>query len=173
MSSVVTFKGYDISPQAIGFANASASNRVSFYCEDMFVVAGANASDVLLVIDVFEHVPDYLGFVSQCRGLAPMKIYHIPLDVSVSSVLRDNFDTTRSELGHLHAFTASTALATLRDTGHEIVDVSYTCAALDLFKEHASVKRAIANVPRWLISKLSPAISARLFGGFSLLVLAR
>jgi len=171
-SDGVKFKGYDISPQAIELANSRSSDRLTFFCEDMFLAAGSDVPDVLLVIDVFEHVPDYMGFVSKCRLAAKFKVYHIPLDIHASSVLRNTFDHTRQRLGHIHLFTASSAIATLRDTGHEIVDQYYTDGALGLFKQHPSIKRAVANIPRWLFSKFSVPFTARLLGGYSLLVLA-
>jgi hypothetical protein len=119
----------------------------------MFVAKTLDAADVLLIIDVFEHVPNYVGFVSKCRSLATFKVYHIPLDIHVSSVVRNTFDATRRQLGHIHVFTASSAIATLRDTGHEIIDQSYTDGVLALFRQHLSIKRAMANIPRWLVSK--------------------
>ena len=71
-----------------------------------------------------------MGFLEKCRAKAEYKIYHIPLDVHVSSVLRNAFIGGRYTLGHLHYFTADSAIATLKDTGHEIVDYLYTNAAL-------------------------------------------
>ncbi len=129
--------------------------------------------DVLLVIDVFEHVPDYMGFIELCKLKANYKIYHIPLDIHVSSVLRNSFVRNRYSIGHLHYFTADSALATLKDTGHEIVDYFYTSGSLGNFKHRPSIKTAIANVPRWLFSKLSLPFTARILGGYSLLVLAK
>jgi SAM-dependent methyltransferase len=172
-SDGVRFKGYDISPQAIELANSRSSDRLTFFCEDMFLAAESDVLDVLLVIDVFEHVTDYMGFVSKCRLMATYKVYHIPLDIHVSSVLRNTSDRTRQQLGHLHSFTASSAIATLRDTGHEIVDQYYTDGALGLFKQHPSIKRAMANIPRWLLSQFSVPFTARVLGGYSLLVLAK
>jgi len=169
----VRFKGFDISPQAIALASRRASERLGFACQNMFEAADAEKPDVLLVIDVFEHVPDYMGFVTRCRLSADYKVYHIPLDVHVSAVLRDTADITRRQLGHLHYFTAASALSTLRDTGHEIVDYCYTSSALSLFRQHPSFKRALANGPRWLLQKISTPFTARLLGGYSLLVLAR
>jgi hypothetical protein len=78
---------------------------------------------------VFEHVPDYIGFLEKCKPLAKYKIYHIPLDIHVSSVLRGSFVNARYSVGHLHYFSEESALATLKDTGHEIVDCFYTNGA--------------------------------------------
>ena len=164
------FVGYDISPQAIKLCAKDAKN-CRFVCEDIFAETGQ--VDILLVVDVFEHVPDYMGFIEQCRQKASYKIYHIPLDIHVSSVLRGSLIRSRYSVGHLHYFTAESALATLEGTGHHIVDYFYTSGALGVFKQHPSVKRAIANGPRWLFSKISLPWTARVLGGYSLLVLAK
>ena len=89
------------------------------------------------------------------------------------AVIRDTFDRTRQQVGHLHSFTASSAIATLKDTGHEIIDQFYTAGAFGTFSNHPLAKRALANVPRWLLSKVSEPFTARLLGGFSLMVLAK
>jgi len=169
----VRFKGYDISPQAIELAKQRESNRVQFTCEDLLSKNNTEHFDALLAIDVYEHIPDYMGFLSNCRMKADYKIYHIPLDLHVSSVLRNAFINNRYTLGHLHYFTADSAIATLEDTGHEIIDYFYTNAANDLFKLHPSFKKALANVPRLLFSKIHLPITARVLGGYSLLVLTK
>lgn len=151
------FRGYDISPQAIQLGKNIESNNIKFFCQDMLAEDVSEHFDILLVIDVFEHIPDYMGFIEKCRHKADYKIYHIPLDIHVSSVLRNAFTRNRYSIGHLHYFTADSAIATLRDTGHKVVDFFYTNGALGLFKQHPSLKTAIANGPRWLFSKLSTA----------------
>lgn len=167
------FEGYDISPQAIELAKRRENKRVQFLCGDLLSGTNADHFDVLLVIDVYEHVPDYMSFLAKCRIKADYKIYHIPLDIHVSSVLRNTLISNRYTLGHLHYFTADSAIATLKDTGHEIVDYCYTNAAIDLFKQHPSIKKAVANVPRLLFQKLSLPFAVRVFGGYSLLVLTK
>lgn len=167
------FRGYDVSPQAIELCESVTNSNIEFCCCDPLEADNKEFFDLLLVIDVFEHVPDYMGFLEKCKQKATFKIYHIPLDIHVSSVLRDSLTNARRSLGHLHYFTAKTAFATIQDTGHEITDYIYTNGALGLFKKHPSFKRAIANCPRWLVSRISVSLSARLFGGYSLLVLAK
>ena len=165
------FEGFDISSQAIELCEKEVPN-CRFFCQDIFA-SDDQRYDVLLAIDVFEHVPDYMGFVEQCRSKAEYKVYHIPLDIHVSSVVRNTLTRARFSVGHLHYFTADTALATLKDTGHEIVDYFYTCGSFGVFWQHPSMKTAIANGPRWLFSKFSISLAARLFGGYSLLVIAK
>jgi ubiquinone/menaquinone biosynthesis C-methylase UbiE len=167
------FEGYDISPQAIEIATRTGNERIRFTQGDLFADQEGKTFDLLMAIDVFEHVPDYMGFVDKCRRKATFKIYHIPLDIHVSSVLRNAFIKSRYTIGHIHYFNAESAIATLRDTGHEIIDYVYTDVALGLFSEHPSMKKAVANVPRWLLAQFSVPFAARLLGGYSLLVLSR
>ena len=171
--SDIVFRGYDISPQAIHLARQTENKNTQFSCEDLLSAMNTDYFDVLLVVDVYEHVPDYMGFLSKCKTKASYKIYHIPLDIHVSSVLRNTFMGNRYGIGHLHYFTADSPMATLKDTGHELVDWFYTNPAIELFAEHPSFRKAIANVPRYLCSKLSVPLTARVFGGYSLLVLAK
>jgi len=169
----VCFEGYDISPQAIEIAKKLENERIEFFQEDILSENNEKHFDILMVIDVFEHVPDYMGFVNKCKAKATYKIYHIPLDIHVSSVLRNAFIKNRYTIGHIHYFTADSAISTLRDTGHEIIDSFYTNGAFGVFKEHPKIKTAVANLPRWLFSKFSVPFTARFFGGYSLLVLAK
>jgi SAM-dependent methyltransferase len=169
----VIFKGFDISPQAISIASQRNDARLSFRCEDPLAASNQESFSIFIAIDVLEHVPDYMGFVASCRKKAEYKLYHIPLDLHVSSVLRASFIKARFSIGHLHYFTAESAIETLKDTGHEIVDWEYTCATLDLFRLHPSFKKALANVARWPVSRISEAAAARWFGGYSMLVLAK
>jgi SAM-dependent methyltransferase len=167
------FTGFDISPQAISLAQERQSARLEFINGDPLSGPPQSHYNLLLLIDVFEHVPDYLSFLERCRQLAEFTILHIPLDIHVSSVLRAAFVNGRYTIGHLHYFSAESALATLRDCGYQVVHVSYTNGAFGLFRHHPTLKRAIANVPRRLLSRYSVPLSARLFGGYSLLVLAK
>jgi SAM-dependent methyltransferase len=171
--SQARIKGFDISPQAIAIARSLGNERIVFSQEDLLSAQNTEQFDALLVIDVLEHVPDYMGFAERCRRKATYKIYHIPLDIHVSSVMRNAFLAGRYTIGHIHYFTADSAIDTLKDTGHEILDCAYTNIAFGLFRQHPSFKKAIANVPRWLLSRFSQPLAARMFGGYSLLVLAR
>jgi SAM-dependent methyltransferase len=174
----VHFEGYDISPHAIELCKRIDNKNCTFSCSDLLAEENTQRHfDILLVIDVYEHIPDYIGFVERCRHKADYKIYHIPLDISVSSVLRNSFIPVGGVFPggryHLHYFTADWALATLREAGHEIIDYFYTSGSFGVFWQHPSIKTAIANCPRWLFSKFSLPITARVFGGYSLLVLAK
>ena len=166
-----TFAGYDISPHAIELAKRDPG-RVAYVCADL-LETDAPRVDLLLSIDVFEHVPDYLGFLERCRDRAEHHVLHIPLDLHVSSVLRSSFLASRESVGHLHYFTAESALATLRDAGYHVLDSRLLNPGRELFWNQPTLRRAIANVPRWLVGSLDASLSSRVFGGYTLLVLCR
>ncbi|HZP07725.1 class I SAM-dependent methyltransferase [Methyloceanibacter sp.] len=163
--------GYEISPQAFALSRSKERPGLSFRLGDLLAESG-ESYDVLLAIDVFEHVEDYLGFLKKLKAKAAYKLFHIPLDLSVQSVLRARpILKLRNDVGHLHYFTKETALATLHYAGYDIVDVSYTATAVDL--PNRGWKADLMRLPRRALFALSPDWAARLFGGYSLMVLAK
>ena len=163
------FFGYEISPQAFALFQARENERLHFYCSDLLANKTAHF-DLLLCIDVFEHVENYLGFLRDLRGKARHKIFHIPLDLSAQWVARTRpIMREREQAGHLHYFTKETALATLQDTGYEVRDWFYTPGAI---ASPRSIKARLASWPRRLLSALNQDLVVRILGGYSLLVLA-
>jgi trans-aconitate methyltransferase len=157
--------GYEISPQAIALAPPERKDRITIVNRDR----PDQHFDLLLMLDVFEHVDDYLGFLRSMSARAERFIFHIPLDLSAQTVLRMSpLLDARESLGHLHYFTRETALATLRDAGYRVVDDEFTQSAVDLWAGKSRVLRG----PRRLAFRLSPRFAVRVLGGFSLLVLA-
>ena len=77
------------------------------------------------------------------------KIFHIPLDLSVSALLRGMLIYNRNSVGHLHYFTSDTAIATLTDCGYEIVDTMYTPSFADLPSK--SWKAKLIKLPRFAL----------------------
>ena len=106
--------GYDPSSQAIGMVERS--DRVELRVGTPKDVH--EHYDLLLNLDVFEHVEDYIGFLRSLRPIADWFMFHIPLDVSAQSVIRERpLLAARSTVGHLHYFTRRTALASLETAG--------------------------------------------------------
>ncbi|MCX7146583.1 MAG: class I SAM-dependent methyltransferase [Sulfuritalea sp.] len=124
--------GYDISPQVVPFWNEHAKDggNLEFHLGD-FQEIDRNVYDVLLILDVFEHVRDPFSFLEKSLPHANHFVFHIPLDLSASSVARVSpLMDVRRKVGHLHYYTKDLALATLSDTGYEVIDWRYTGAAL-------------------------------------------
>ena len=118
----------------------------------------------------FEHVEDYLGFIGKLKANSKYQVFHIPLDMSVSAVLRSQpILTAREQVGHLHYFSKETAIATLQHAGLQIIDFFYTAGSIDIGAK--SMKSKLANVPRKILYSLNPDLTVRLLGGYSLMVL--
>lgn len=165
------FDGYEISPQAFALAAPRANDTVRFHHADM-LAGDAGGFDLLMAIDVFEHVPDYLGFLRGLRGRAAHTLFHIPLDMSVQMLLRAGlFSRVRRDLGHLHYFSRETAFDTLRECGYEIVDWRYTHWAREI--PDLPLRTRVANLPRRAVGAVNADLAVRLFGGASALVLTR
>jgi hypothetical protein len=164
-----TFFGYEISPQAFALCQARENERLHFRCADLVHVD--QSFDLLLCLDVFEHVEDYLGFLRGLHDKAPYQIFHIPLDLSVQWLWRARpIMRERDQAGHLHYFMKETALATLRDAGYEVLDWFYTPGAI---ANPRSVKAKLASLPRKLFFAINQDLLVRILGGYSLLVLAK
>lgn len=167
----VQYYGYEISPQAFEICRQKSNENLHFYLKDLLTSEG-DSFDVLMAIDVLEHVEDYMGFLRKLKSKATFKIFHIPLDMSVQTVLRISpILGLRNTVGHLHYFTKETALATLRDTGYEIMDCVFTKSAIEL--PNRNWRETLLKWPRRLLFSLHENFTARVLGGFSLLVLAR
>jgi SAM-dependent methyltransferase len=166
--------GYDISPQAIMLARKNEKERLKFFGIDFSASKGASA-DLLLLLDVLEHVPDYLGFLQSLQGRAEWFIFHIPLDISVQSTRKKSqtIMDMRTQFGHLHYFNKETALATLRDAGYEITDYFYTDDKDGFECKNKTLKARVIRGLRRLTFRWDPDIAAFLFDHFNLLVLAR
>ena len=166
-------EGYDVSPQAIELARKYEAPNVRFTCED-FLNASERA-DLVLLLDVFEHVPDYMGFLEALKPRGDQFIFHIPLDMNVQAVFRDAQIELRDWVGHVHYFSKKTALRTLEDCGFKIIDLMYTRSALDLeplSRSASKIRTKVANVLRRLTFPVAPDFAAKLYGGYSLMVLA-
>jgi SAM-dependent methyltransferase len=163
-----TGDGYEIAPAAFARAERRARDGLRFHLRDL--LATDAVYDLVLAIDVFEHVDDYIGFLRALRRHARRHVFHIPLDMNAQNVMRRGpILKTRREVGHLHYFMKDTALATLEYAGYRIDDWVYTVHA-EAAPRSGPLWR-LARLPRALGLRISPDLSVRLLGGVSLLVL--
>jgi SAM-dependent methyltransferase len=166
-----TCHGYDISPHAIARAREQNGSGITFHCED-FLSVETERYDVLLCLDVFEHVADYFGFLESVRDRAEHKLFHIPLDLSVQWLARSEpILRQRRGVGHLHHFTKETALDTLERAGYSVLDWFYTAGFLDL--PDKSILQRLARIPRRVCFRLNPDGTVRWLGGYSLFAVTR
>ncbi|HUY12655.1 MAG TPA: methyltransferase domain-containing protein [Terriglobia bacterium] len=170
MDKACHFWGYDISPQALEMCKSRANERLQFKLADISQEENT-FFDLILVLDVIEHVEDYFGFLNGIRPESDLKIFHFPLDLSVQAVARRRGLLKRRELyGHIQYFTKETALETLKDVGYELLDYFYTPRCIELAKETI---QKVAVLPRKICFAIHQDLTVRILGGYSLLVLAR
>jgi len=167
----VKFTGYEISPHAYELCKKRSNERLSFnlknYCDEF-----DNYCDLILLIDLVEHLEDYFRFLRDVRSKSPYKILHIPLEMFVLAVLHPQFLLgQRKKVGHLHYFSRDSALQVLRDLGYEILDYQYT-AGYSLPRNYG-LKDKLLKIPRSLLYPICPDFTVRVFGGYSLLVLVK
>jgi SAM-dependent methyltransferase len=162
--------GYDVSPAALAMRANPGNKNLRFRLCDIRKDECDTFFDLLLMLDVFEHVEDYIGLVRAVRSKARQKLFHIPLDLSVQAVARKGgLLRRRDDHAHLHYFTQETALRTLTDVGYTIVDYFYTPRCIELGDR---LVQKIARIPRKICFALAPDVTVRVLGGYSLMVLA-
>jgi SAM-dependent methyltransferase len=170
LPNCIEFVGYEISPQAYSICQKKENSKLKFCHQDL--LSQSVYFDLLLCIDVIEHVDNYLGFLSRLKPLGNYKIFHIPLEISVLTILKvSGFAEARRKVGHLHYFTKELALQTLETANYQILDYCFTAGAIDLPRK--SLKTVFANIPRKLLYSVNPDFAVRLLSGYSLLVLAQ
>lgn len=161
--------GFDISPQAIQLCQSRSNARLHYYLiEDECALR--EHYDLLISVDVIEHVEDWMGHLRRLRLMARYKIFHVPLDLSVQSVFRaTGLLDRRDSHGHLHFFTKEIFLRTLVDLGYQVRDVVYTKRSIEI---GSGLGQKVINLPRKLGAMIHEGWTARILGGFSLAVLA-
>lgn len=167
----VEYSGYEIAPDASKFWEKHAAKKIAFSVEDFLQKQTAHF-DVLLLLDVIEHVPNPFEFLSALRGRADYYVLHIPLDLSVVSVARERpLLAVRQKVGHIHYFTKGLALSLLEECGYQVIDWSYTGASFTA--PQTTWRSRLARLPRRIFFGISRDLGVRLLGGDTLMVLAK
>ena len=187
MDSKCIFSGYEISPQAFELSKSRENDRLHFKLQD-FMEEKSVYFDLILVLDVLEHMENPYDLLRDIKFKSRYKIIHFPLDISVKSVLRDQIVTYREQFGHIHYFTKSIALRMLEEMGYEVLDCFYTYATetiplpwnaiksnprILVRKILGKIKRGLLRAPIKLLYAINQDLAKRLFGEWRLLILAR
>ena len=167
------FSGFDINKQIIHLANKDLPNNVNFFCEDFFKSNLYKKSDLILCADVYEHIDDYLGFLKRLSSGGKFFLFNIPLDLSVRTILSNKIINNNFEkLGHVHYFNKNIAKQMLNYCNFDIINVIYAKNFLEHEKKK-TIKQLIYSIPVKIIDTINEDLSANMFGGYSLVVLAK
>ena len=167
------FYGFDINQDAIDLAKDKEAEDLIFSNENFFENELNGNTDLIICADVYEHVEDYISFLKKMVHAGKFFLFNIPLDISVRSILnRKQIPQSYKNFGHVHFFNKNITKLMLRHCDFEIIDTIYAKNFLDHLKKD-SLKRMIYFLPVMLFDMISEDLSANLFGGYSLVVLAK
>jgi SAM-dependent methyltransferase len=161
--------GFEVSEDAARFwpcrrdlGNLDYSNSNIFDYEGTF--------DLIICLDVFEHIEDYFGFLRSLRAKGRTFIFAIPLDMCIAKLLTPGIRLAREDVGHLHYFNTYSALKTLEDTGYKIRDYFLYAAFASIPPK--SIGQALILPLRVLSLIFGKKFASTMFGGMSLIVTA-
>lgn len=166
-----TFRGYEISPQAYDICKPKENANLQYLLKD-FLLENDTKCDIILLIDLIEHLENYREYLRSIKHNSQYKILHIPLEFfAVSAIYEKYLLNQRKKVGHLHYFTKDIAIAILEELDYEIVDYFYT-PGYTLNRDYG-LKDKLMKIPRTILSCISKDLTARIFGGYSLMVLVK
>lgn len=170
LHNVTNFFGYDISKDAINIAKKKETDKIKFAVKN---IASKNENcfyDLLLVIDVVEHIDNYFEFLDEIVSKGQYTIFHIPLDMCMWSLFREQMlIESKKRVGHIHNFTEDFIKDILSDYGFEIIDQIYTPPTFKTL----SFKQKVVNIIRKVIFKIDKKFCTKTLGGYSILLLTK
>ena len=165
----VNFVGVDISQDAINIAKTKETSQIRFELRDITNNHFNQHFDLILVIDVIEHIENYFKFLRDVRPRGRYTVFHIPLDMCMWSLFRENMlIESKDRVGHIHAFTEDFIKSVLKDCGYKIIDGVYTETNLKPLK----AKQKLVEFTRRIIFKINKRFCSKTIGGMSILILA-
>jgi len=161
------YQGWDVAPEAVERARALAGPRLDFVLGDL--AAAELRADLVLCVDVVEHLVDDLAFLVALRSRGQRFLFRLPLDLSALDVVRPHrLLAARRRWGHLHAYSRATALQLLSEAGYRALQVSYDRVPPEV---EGLRGRAVDAVRRGAF-RIAPHATVAVLGGWSLVVLA-
>jgi SAM-dependent methyltransferase len=160
------WEGFDLAPEAVRRARKTEGEGLSFVEGDF--LQSERRADLILCLDVVEHVADDAAFLAALRERAPAFVFRLPLDLSALDLVRPaRLLRIRERYHHRHFWTRDLAAALLRDAGFVVQHERY-----DRVPPVGGRRSRAADVVRRGLVRVVPHPAVTLLGGFSWLVLA-
>ncbi|MCU7550282.1 class I SAM-dependent methyltransferase [Chitinophagaceae bacterium LB-8] len=168
LNNTVNMSGFDISKDAIAIARRKETNRIKFEQRDVAETVENYHFDLLLVIDVIEHIENYFRFLDKVASLGKYTIFHIPLDMCLWSLFQEKMlIESKERVGHIHNFTEAFIESILMDKGFKIIDKLYTEPSFT----NQTFKQKLINQFRKVLFKINKKLCTKTLGGYSILLL--
>ena len=162
--------GFDIAPHAEQFWDKLREADIGLHVGDFFVINN-QSYEVVLLLDVLEHVANPHQFLIDIKPRAEYLVVHFPLDLSAFSVLREApLLKVRHQVGHIHYYTKGLALDLMKECGYEVIDCQYTNAAYSAPQRNFKTK--FFGFLRRFAYAINKDVGVRLLGGETIMVLA-
>lgn len=167
------YSGHDINPDAIKLAKEK-DKKINFFNEDYINTKNSQA-DLIIAADVFEHIENPYDFLKRLRKKGNFFLFNIPLEINLLSMIRRKniFKNSYNQVGHLHFYTKKTAVLLLESCGYKVVKYIYADIRLKEVKEKKELKKFAIFLPQYLLGLISKNLASSIFGGYSLVVLAK
>lgn len=161
------FYGYDVSVQALSLARQGQPQNCVFRPE-----GEPKPCNLLLLLDVLEHIPDWKEFFKKWTAQAGLIVVHMPLDLSVYARLRPSIlRKERETVGHIHFFTARKFLRELDGLDMRVRHLHYTNKYVERPPQITRfISRAGMFIRRAAHRFLPRAWAAYWVGGYSLML---
>jgi len=186
MEPTATFLGYDIAPYAIEQAQTRANERLSFKLGN-FLQDEQGHFDLLLMIGVLEHFENIFQVLRDIQATSEYKVFLLPIDISLTTVLRNELVRFRYAAGHIHYFTKDVILAIFKDLGYEVIDAFYVLPPSDttpwsevkgnprrfLRKLAKEIILGLQKLPGNLLYAIHKDLAVRVFAGWRLMILVK
>ncbi|HMT75310.1 MAG TPA: class I SAM-dependent methyltransferase [Chitinophagaceae bacterium] len=171
LSGISVFKGFDISIDAISIAKTKETDKIKFEADDFANKETDKTNfDLLLVMDVIEHVENYFAFLNGIAHKSKYTVFHIPLDMCVWTLFREKkLIDSMNRVGHIHNFTENFIKHILSIYGFTVLNQIYTKPTF----ERISKKDRILNSVRRITFLINKKLGTKIFGGYSIMLLAK
>jgi predicted TPR repeat methyltransferase len=170
LKHITHFVGFDISKDAINIAKTKETKKINFELRDLTDKNEKSFYDLLLVIDVIEHIDNYFSFLKGISSKSKYTLFHIPLDMCLWTLFREKMlIESKNRVGHIHNFTEEFILNILSDYGFEIVDKMYT----EPVYKTKNIKQKIVRIAQKILFKINKKFCTKTLGGYSILVLTK
>jgi len=161
-------RGYTVSVHALDLSREmlEVQKKNNPYLEKIsageITLLGEEFFDLILMIDVIEHIEDCHQFAADLNKYAHYIIYNIPIEINLMDVLRNiamrnrHYQIQTESLGHIHFFSAKTATEFV-DKHHKVVQKIFAGYAIYyLFSSYTNY----VNQRKNLLRKIELVISA-------------
>lgn len=160
--------GIDLNPDAI--ESAISRHQGSAKYEVCSLVDIDKNYDLITVVHVLEHVPDWENFLMLLKNKAGIIYFGVPIEASVWMTIRKGVLLNQYlKYGHIHFFNEEFLIRILEDLGFEILGFGYS----DEFLSFDGLASRLIKMPRVLLGMLSKKWACNLLGGYCFQVICR